>query len=90
MTEGDVLDLIQSAMWTTVVVAGPVVGASMVIGVAIALLQALTQVQEATLTFVPKLLVAFSVFALTASFIGSELQIFTQEVYAHIEHGYRG
>ncbi len=32
MTEGDVLDLIQSAMWTTIVVAGPVVGASMAVG----------------------------------------------------------
>ena len=89
MTEGDVLDLIQSALWTTLVVAGPVVGASMAVGVAIALLQALTQVQEMTLTFVPKLLVAFAVFSLTASFIGSEFQIFTQSVYAHIEHGYR-
>ena len=88
MTEGDVLDLIQSALWTTLVVAGPVVGASMAVGVAIALLQALTQVQEMTLTFVPKLLVAFAVFSLTASFIGSKFQIFTQSVYAHIEHGY--
>jgi flagellar biosynthetic protein FliQ len=89
MTEGDVLDLIQSAMWTTLVVAGPVVGSAMVVGIAIALLQALTQVQEMTLTFVPKLVVAFAVFSLTASFIGSEFQIFTQEVYYHIEHGYR-
>jgi len=90
MTEGDVLDLVQSAMWTTILVAGPVVGASMAVGVAIAFFQALTQIQEATLTFVPKLLVAFAVFALTASFIGSQFQIFTQEVYARIEHGYRG
>jgi flagellar biosynthetic protein FliQ len=89
MTEGDVLDLIQSALWTTLVVAGPVVGAAMAVGVAIALLQALTQVQEMTLTFVPKLVVAFAVFSLTASFIGSEFQIFTQSVYAHIEHGYK-
>ncbi len=89
MTEGDVLDLVQGAMWTAVMVAGPVVGAAMVVGIAIALLQALTQVQEMTLTFVPKLLVAFAMFALTASFVGSQLQIFTQEVYAHIAHGYR-
>ena len=88
MTEGDVLDLIQSALWTTILVAGPVVGASMAVGIVIALLQALTQVQEMTLTFVPKLLVAFAVFSLSASFIGSEFQIFTQNVYSHIEHGY--
>ena len=88
MTEGDVLDLMQSAIWMVIVAAGPVVGAAMVVGVAIALLQALTQVQEMTLTFVPKLLVVFVVFSLTASFIGSQFQIFTAGVYSHIEHGY--
>ena len=62
MTEGDVLDLVQAAIWMVVVGAGPVVGAAMAVGVTIALLQALTQVQEMTLTFVPKLLVVFLVF----------------------------
>ena len=54
----------------------------------IALLQALTQVQEMTLTFVPKMLVVFVVFSLTASFMGAQFTIFTQNIYAHIEHGY--
>lgn len=90
MTEGDVLDLVQASMWVVIVVSGPVVGAAMVIGVAIALLQALTQVQEATLTFVPKLVVVFVVFSLTASFAGSQFQIYTQMLYSHIERGYKG
>ena len=89
MSEGDVLDLVQSAIWMMIVAAGPVVGAAMVVGIIIALLQALTQVQEMTLTFVPKLIVVFAVFSLTASFIGSQFQIFTQSVYSHIEHGYK-
>ena len=88
MTEGHVLDLVQMAVWTTIVVAGPMVGAAMVVGVGIAVLQALTQVQEMTITFVPKLIVVFVVFGLTASFIGSELLIFTQTVYRQIERGY--
>ncbi len=88
MTEGDVLDLVQSAIWMVVVGAGPVVMASMVVGVAIALLQALTQVQEMTLTFVPKMIVVFLVFSLTASFMGAQFSVFTERVYAHIEHGY--
>lgn len=88
MTEGDVLDLVQSAIWMVVVGAGPVVLASMVVGVAIALLQALTQVQEMTLTFVPKMIVVFLVFSLTASFMGAQFSVFTERVYAHIEHGY--
>jgi flagellar biosynthesis protein FliQ len=88
VTEGDVLDLIQMATWLVMVTAGPLVLASMVVGVSIALLQALTQVQEMTLTFVPKLVVVFIVFSLTVSFMGAQFYVFTENVYARIEHGY--
>jgi flagellar biosynthetic protein FliQ len=88
VTEGDVLDLVQMAIWMVVVGAGPVVLASMVVGVAIALLQALTQVQEMTLTFVPKLIAVFIVFSMTASFVGAQFFVFTERVYARIESGY--
>ena len=43
MNEADALDIIQSALWMVIVGAGPAIGAAMVVGVAIALLQALTQ-----------------------------------------------
>ena len=89
MTEGDVLDLLQMSMWMVIVGAGPVVMASMTVGVAIALLQALTQVQEMTLTFVPKLIVVFIVFSLTASFMGAQFYVFTERVYAEIERNNR-
>jgi flagellar biosynthetic protein FliQ len=88
VTEGDVLDLVQMSMWMVVIGAGPVVLASMVVGVAIALLQALTQVQEMTLTFVPKLVVVFVVFSLTSTFVGAQFYVFTERVYARIESGY--
>ena len=89
MTEGDVLDLLQMSMWMVIVGAGPVVLAAMTVGVAIALLQALTQVQEMTLTFVPKLIVVFIVFSLTASFMGAQFYVFTERVYAEIERNNR-
>ena len=54
MNEVDALDLIHRAIWTVIMVSAPAVIAAMVVGIVIALLQALTQVQEATLTFVPK------------------------------------
>ena len=76
------------AIWMVVVGAGPVVMASMVVGVIIALFQALTQVQEMTLTFVPKLIVVFLVFSLTASFVGAQFHVFTERVYARIETGF--
>jgi flagellar biosynthetic protein FliQ len=88
MNEGDALDVIQSAIWMVIIGAGPAVGAAMVVGVVIALMQALTQVQEMTLTFVPKILVIFAVVSLTASFIGGQFYIFTESIYARIEHGF--
>ena len=56
MNEADALDIAQAAIWTVIVAAGPAVLAAMVVGVVIAFIQALTQVQEVTLTFVPKIL----------------------------------
>ena len=89
MNEGDAVDLIQSAIWMIIVGAGPAVGAAMVVGVAIALLQALTQVQEMTLTFVPKMIAVFVAASLTASFVGAKFGAFTESLYARIERGYQ-
>ena len=87
MNEADALTLVQSAIWTIILAAGPAVVTAMVVGVVIALFQALTQVQETTLTFVPKIVAVLVVLTLTASFIGSQMFIFTERVYAHIESG---
>ena len=89
MNEGDAVDLVQSAIWMVVIGAGPAVGAAMAVGVVIALLQALTQVQEMTLTFVPKIIAVFVAGALTISFVGGKFSIFTQGIYARIEQGYK-
>ena len=88
MNEADALDLVQSAIWTIIIGAGPAVGAAMAVGIVIALLQALTQVQEMTLTFVPKIIVVFVTVSLTASFIGAQFYAFTESVYSRIEKGY--
>jgi len=89
VNEGDAVDLVQSAIWMIIVGAGPAVGAAMVVGVAIALLQALTQVQEMTLTFVPKMIAIFVATSLTASFVGGKFAAFTEATYARIEQGYK-
>jgi len=80
MNEADAIELTYQAIWTTIVAAGPAVGAAMIVGVVIALLQALTQVQEVTLTIIAILLVC----ALTGSFIGSQIFAFATETYSHI------
>ena len=88
MNQADALDLVQSAIWTIIIGAGPAVSAAMAVGIVIALLQALTQVQEMTLTFVPKIIVVFAVISLSAPFIGAQFFAFTEGVYSRIEKGY--
>ncbi len=87
MNEADALGLLQSTIWTIVMAAGPGVITAMAVGIVIALFQALTQIQEMTLTFVPKMVAMLLVLTLSASFIGSQIFIFTEQVYARIEKG---
>jgi flagellar biosynthetic protein FliQ len=88
MNEADALELMRQAMWTVLVVAGPAIGAAMVIGIIIALFQALTQIQEMTLTFVPKIVVVLAVLTIGASYIGNQIYVFTERAYSRIEKGY--
>ncbi len=60
-----VVDLGREAIWTALLVGGPVLLAGMLVGLVVGLLQALTQVQEQSVSFVPKLLAMF----LTVSFL---------------------
>jgi flagellar biosynthetic protein FliQ len=59
MTGPEVLDVSRDAIFTLVVVSSPVMLVGLVVGLAISLLQALTQIQEMTLAFVPKILAIF-------------------------------
>lgn len=88
MNEADALELMRAAVWTVIVASGPAVGAAMIVGLTIALLQALTQVQEATLTFVPKILAVFLAMMIASSFVGAQVFAFSEQVYARIERGY--
>jgi flagellar biosynthesis protein FliQ len=88
MNEADALDLIRAAIWTIIVGSGPAVGAAMLVGVVIALVQALTQIQEMTLTFVPKIVVVLLAMVLMGPFVGAQVLTFSQLVYSRIEKGF--
>jgi flagellar biosynthetic protein FliQ len=88
MTEGDALEIVHLAIVTVLLVSGPLVGAAMIVGVIVALVQALTQVQEMTLTFVPKIVAMIAVLGLSAPFIGSKINTLAQFVYSRIEKGF--
>jgi flagellar biosynthetic protein FliQ len=88
MNEADALDLIRAAIWTIIVGSGPAVGAAMLVGVVIALVQALTQIQEMTLTFVPKIVVVLLAMVLMGPFVGAQVLTFSQLVFSRIEKGF--
>ncbi len=71
-----------------IVASGPAVLAAMVVGVVVAFIQALTQVQEMTLTFVPKILAVLVTVAVSAPFVGSQISIFTNVVFSRIQTGF--
>ena len=88
MAEADVLEIVQLAIWTTLVTSGPSVGAAMIVGVVIALFQALTQVQEITLTFIPKIVAIMVTIAFTAAFMGAQIGRMTDVLYGRIATGF--
>lgn len=88
MNEVDALEIVRAAIWTIMVASGPAVAAAMVVGTVIALLQALTQIQEVTLTFIPKIVTVLLVMIATGSFIGGQIYTFAEQVYARIATGF--
>ena len=73
MTGPEVLDFARESILVLLMVVGPIMGATLAVGLSIALLQALTQVQEMTLVFVPKILVIFVLLLALLPFIGAQL-----------------
>lgn len=60
MTESDIIDLTREAIWLTIKISTPVMLIGLAVGVLVALVQALTQIQEMTLAFVPKILAMYA------------------------------
>jgi flagellar biosynthesis protein FliQ len=88
MNEADALEIVQYAIWTVLVASGPAVIVAMVVGVGIALVQALTQVQEITLTFVPKIVAILLAVAFSGPFVGAQISSFTTVIFQRIENGF--
>ncbi|MEL7138178.1 MAG: flagellar biosynthetic protein FliQ [Pseudomonadota bacterium] len=75
-----VIALMREAAWTALVISGPVLTVALVTGLAIGLLQALTSIQELTLTFVPKLVAIVVTFVATLTFMTNGLLRLFREV----------
>jgi flagellar biosynthetic protein FliQ len=81
MSSSDVGAVLQRALTTTLLVGGPIVLISMVVGLVISIFQAATQINEATLTFVPKLLVVALVLLLLGPAMAGQLTDFTRYIF---------
>jgi len=73
LTGAVVLDVAREGIWVMIMIAAPMMIVGLVVGVVIALFQALTQIQEMTLVFVPKILAIFVTMLLTLPFMGAML-----------------
>lgn len=81
MTEIEVIDIAKDALWILLVSGAPIMGIAMGVGLLIALFQALTQIQEMTLTFVPKIIAVFLGLMLFLPFMFSTLDAFAERMF---------
>ena len=73
MTGAEVLDISTDGIWTLIIVAAPMKIVGLLVGVVVALFQALTQIQEQTLVFVPKIIAIFITMLITLPFLGATM-----------------
>lgn len=78
MTELQVLDVGKDAIFTLIQIIAPIMGVALLVGLMIALFQALTQMQEVTLTFVPKIFAVFLTLALMLPYMLAKLLEFSE------------
>jgi len=84
MSPAEVLDFAQEAVLVIAKTAGPVMLIALFVGLLVSLFQALTQIQEMTLTFVPKIVAMFVSLIIFLPFMGSVLGTFMERVAARI------
>jgi flagellar biosynthesis protein FliQ len=87
LTGPEVLDVARDTIWTLVVVTAPILLVGLVVGIVISLFQALTQIQEMTLVFVPKILAVFITVLLLLPYIGDVLNSYVTRMAMRIMNG---
>ena len=79
-----VLTLSSDMVWTAITIAAPLIGATLLVGLLISILQVVTQIQESSLTFVPKLLAAAAVLLMLGGWMLNTLAQFATRLIAGI------
>ena len=87
MTSGAILDIARDGIIVFLKAGGPLMAVALVVGLAVSLIQALTQIQEQTLVFVPKILAVFAALLLFLPFMGDALAGYMGRVAVRIATG---
>ena len=85
MDEGLFLTVFQKAILLMMVISAPILLSAIIVGLAISIIQSVTQIQEQTLTFVPKLFAALLVFVISAPWMVDTFISTTKELYEYIK-----
>ncbi|MCL1853354.1 MAG: flagellar biosynthesis protein FliQ [Peptococcaceae bacterium] len=84
MSQNDVMNFAKEALGVALMVGGPLLGVGLIVGLAIGLFQAMTQIQEQTLTFVPKILSIVLVMLLMGPWMLNVLTAFTVNLFTDL------
>ena len=87
MTGAAILDIARDGIVTFLKVAGPLMGVALVVGLVVSLIQALTQIQEQTLIYVPKIVAVFAALLLMLPFMGDALAGYMTRIATRIASG---
>ncbi|MCE5324268.1 flagellar biosynthesis protein FliQ [bacterium] len=84
MTDAGVLDLAQRAVMIALMVCAPALGLGMVVGLVVSVFQAATQIQEMTLTFVPKILAVMTALVIFGPWMLRSMVTFTTKLFVSL------
>lgn len=86
MSENMVMGIIKDAIQTGLLISAPILIISILVGLIISIFQATTQIQEQTLTFVPKLIAVALIGLLTGNWMLHQMVSFTERIFTYISH----
>lgn len=84
MTQSQIMEIGAKAMWVTLKLSLPILGVSLVVGLLVSIFQAVTQLQEPTLTFIPKILAVVVVIVFAGPWMMNTMLDFTVDLWAGI------
>ena len=84
MDQGQIMEIGAKTMWVTLQISLPVLGVSLIVGLLVSIFQAVTQLQEPTLTFIPKILAVVVVIVVAGPWMMNTMLAFTVELWGGI------